>query len=345
VEKMDDLRSVFGVGTKTCFVTGGTGLLGTTLIEKLLEMGVRVVALVRDKVPMSRFWLESDLFRDVIVVIGDVLDRDTVRRVLFEYDVDVTFHLAAQTIVGIALKDPMTTLDVNVRGTFNILEAFREYCGRVDSRPVLVVASSDKAYGIMSGDFYDEETPLRGRFPYDVSKSCADLIAQSYAVTYDLDIGVTRCGNFFGPGDLNGSRLIPSVILSLLQDRDPVLRSDGTHVRDYIFTEDGADGYILLAAALRESRVRRERCCFNFSYSESRTVLDVTHTILELMGSSRRPVIKNIVEKEIPNQHMNNGRAVEELGWNPRVGFINGLKQTIEWYRRYSHLIRIPIEQ
>src|SRR5579871_6225977 len=269
------------------FVTGATGLVGGWLVKRLLGAGADVVCLVRDWVPQSEAARSHDIER-VNVVRGDVRDQATLERVLGEYEIDTVFHLAAQTIVGIANRNPISTFETNIQGTWAILEAAR----RSPLVKQIVVASSDKAYGDQDELPYAENTPLEGRHPYDVSKSCADLIAQAYAKTFGLPVAVTRCGNFYGGGDLNWSRIVPGTIRSILKNERPIIRSDGSYVRDYFYVEDGAAAYMYLAEALaRDSALAGE--AFNFSTGEPRSVLDVVATISSAMNSSLQPDIRN----------------------------------------------------
>src|SRR6202051_1157479 len=244
---------------RSVFVTGGTGLLGSWLVKQLLEAGSNVVCLVRDWVPQSEL-VRSRRIEQVNTVRGEVTDRDLIERALGEYEVEVVFHLAAQTIVGIANRNPVSTFSTNIEGTWNLLEA----CRRSPRVASIVVASSDKAYGDQEHLPYREDAPLQGRHPYDVSKSCADLIAQTYAHTYGLPVAVTRCGNFYGGGDLNWNRIVPGTIRSVLRGERPIVRSDGRYVRDYFYVEDGANAYITLAEALA-ARPDLKGEAFNFS--------------------------------------------------------------------------------
>ncbi len=227
---------------RTVFVTGATGLLGSWLVKSLLERNASVVALVRDWIPESEL-VRSDALSQIKIVRGDLADRDLLERVTGEYEVETVFHLAAQTIVGIANRNPISTFEANIRGTWNLLEA----CRRSPAVRQVIVASSDKAYGINEELPYSEDTPLRGSHPYDVSKSCADLIAQSYFKSFDTPVCITRCGNLYGGGDLNWNRLIPGTIRSALRDESPIIRSDGSYIRDYFYVADGALAYLHLA--------------------------------------------------------------------------------------------------
>ena len=226
------------------FVTGATGLVGGWLVKRLLAMGAVVVCLVRDWVPQSELVRSGDLER-VKVVRGDLCDQALLERILGEYEITTVIHLAAQTIVTVANRNPVSTFETNIAGTWRLLEA----CRRSPTVRQIVIASSDKAYGDQAVLPYDETTPLQGRHPYDVSKSCADLIAHAYAVTYGLPVAITRCGNFYGGGDLNWNRIIPGTIRSIIRGQPPVIRSDGQFVRDYFYVEDGAAAYMTLAEA------------------------------------------------------------------------------------------------
>jgi CDP-glucose 4,6-dehydratase len=311
------------------FVTGGTGLVGGWLVRRLVAAEADVVCLVRDWVPKSELVRER-LVEHATVVRGDVRDRELLERVLGEYEVDTVFHLAAQTIVPIANRNPLSTFETNVGGTWALLEA----CRRSPSVRQIVLASSDKAYGAHDRLPYTEETPLRGTHPYDVSKSCADLIAQAYASTYGLPVVVTRCGNFYGGGDLNWNRLVPGTIRSALRGRSPVIRSDGSYVRDYFYVEDGAASYTLLAQALAEDRTLAGEA-FNFSNETQVTVLELAQKILAAMGSDLEPTILDEAPNEIRSQYLSAERARARLGWEPLFSLDAGLDRTIDWYRDF----------
>ena len=241
-----ELNRAFWLDRPT-FVTGGTGLVGSWLIRRLIDAGADVVCLVRDWVPQSEF-VRAKLIDQVKVVRGDIRDREIIERTLGEYEINTVIHLAAQTIVTIANRNPISTFETNIAGTWNLLES----CRRSPSVKQIVIASSDKAYGDQETLPYDESTPLQGQHPYDVSKSAADLIANTYAVSFDLSVAITRCGNFYGGGDLNWNRIIPGTIRSILRGQNPIIRSDGEYIRDYFFVEDGAAAYMLLAEKLAE---------------------------------------------------------------------------------------------
>jgi len=266
----------------------------------------------------------------VRIVRGDIRSQPLMERVLGEFEIDVVFHLAAQTVVGVANRNPVSTLDSNIRGTWSVLEA----CRRSPALGAVILASSDKAYGDQTVLPYTEDTALEGRHPYDVSKSCADLIAQAYANTYDLPVGITRCGNFYGGGDLNWNRLVPGTIRSVLRGQRPVIRSDGSPVRDYFYVEDGAAAYITLAEAVR-TRSELHGEAFNFSNEIQLTVLDLTRKILDAMGSSLEPDVRADARAEIGHQWLSAAKARKHLAWAPAFDLESGLARTIPWYEEY----------
>lgn len=310
-------------------VTGGTGLVGSWLIRRLKEAGADVVCLVRDWVPQSEL-VRTRLIENLKVVRGDIRDREILERTLGEYEIDTVIHLAAQTIVTIANRNPISTFETNITGTWNILEAARR-SSRVKQ---IVMASSDKAYGDQIALPYNETTPLQGQHPYDVSKSAADLIASSYAASYDLPLVITRCGNFYGGGDLNWNRIIPGTIRSILRGQRPVIRSDGHYIRDYFYVEDGAAAYMLLAEQLA---TRRELIgeAFNFSNEIQVSVLEIVERILKLMESDLEPEILNEVSNEIRHQYLSAVKARQILNWKPLFDLDNALSLTIDWYKEY----------
>jgi CDP-glucose 4,6-dehydratase len=322
------MRSSFWRDRPT-FVTGATGLLGGWLVRRLLELGADVVCLVRDWVPQSEL-VRSRLIEQVKVVRGDVRDQALLERILGEYEIDTVFHLAAQTIVGIANRNPISTFETNIKGTWVLLES----CRRSPTVRQIVLASSDKAYGDQDQLPYDEQTPLHGRHPYDVSKSCADLIAQAYAVTYDLPVTITRCGNLYGGGDLNWNRIVPGTIRSVLRGERPVIRSDGQYVRDYFYVEDAAAAYTLLAEQLAKNPDLRGHA-FNFSNETPVTVLELTRRILILMGSTLEPDIRDEATNEIRQQYLSAEKARRMLGWHPLFTLDEGLRRTITWYQEF----------
>ncbi|HXK01789.1 MAG TPA: NAD-dependent epimerase/dehydratase family protein [Verrucomicrobiae bacterium] len=310
-------------------VTGATGLVGAWLTRRLKEAGAEVVCLVRDWVPQSEL-VRGGTIERVNVVRGDVRERDLVERTIGEYEVDTVIHLAAQTIVGIANRNPVSTFESNIQGTWSVLEA----CRRSPGVRSIVIASSDKAYGDQQKLPYGEDTPLEGRHPYDVSKSCADLIAQAYAKSFSLPVAVTRCGNFYGGGDLNWNRIVPGTIRSIIRGERPVIRSDGQFVRDYFYVEDGAAAYMLLAEQLY-ARPELRGMAFNFSNEIQVTVLDLVKRILCAMHSTLEPDVRNEASNEIRHQYLSAARARTLLGWAPLFSLDQGLERTIAWYREY----------
>lgn len=311
---------------KSVLVTGASGLLGGWLTKHLLAEGASVTAVVRDWVPQAEI-VRAKILEQVNVVRGDVVDQDCMERALGEYEVQTVFHLAAQTVVGIANVNPASTLESNVRGTWSLLEA----CRRSPRVQAIVTASSDKAYGAQPVLPYSEDMPLQGRHPYDVSKSCADLIAQSYAHTFNVPVAITRCGNFYGGGDLNWNRIVPGTIRSVLRGERPVVRSDGNYVRDYLYVEDGSAAYMLLAEALTKDPSLRGSA-FNFSTETPVTVLDLVDQILGAMNSALKPVVRNEATNEIREQFLSAKLARERLKWKPQFTLHTGLKHTIAWY-------------
>jgi CDP-glucose 4,6-dehydratase len=311
------------------FVTGGTGLVGSWLVRRLVEARADVVCLVRDWVPQSEL-VRSRRIEQVKVVRGDVRDGETLERALGEYEIDTVIHLAAQTIVPIANRNPLSTFETNIQGTWNLLEA----CRRSPRVRQIVIASSDKAYGDQEQLPYNESTPLQGRHPYDVSKSAADLIAATYARCFDAPVAVTRCGNFYGGGDLNWNRIVPGTIRSVIRGQRPVIRSDGQYVRDYFYVEDGAAAYMLLAERLAQRPELRGEA-FNFSYGKPLAVLDVVGRILSFMQSKLKPEILNEAVHEIRRQYLDAGKARRVLGWSPLFSLESGLEKTIAWYKAF----------
>jgi CDP-glucose 4,6-dehydratase len=317
---------------KPVFVTGATGLVGGWLVKRLLNAGADVISLVRDWVPQSEMVRSRDIER-IKVVRGDLRDRECLERILGEYEINTVFHLAAQTIVGIANRNPISTLESNILGTWNLLEA----CRRSPVVKSIVVASSDKAYGDQAVLPYSEDTPLQGQHPYDVSKSCADLIAHMYAVSYQLPVAITRCGNFYGGGDLNWNRIVPGTIRSVLRGKRPIIRSDGKFVRDYFYVEDGAEAYMALAEGLANRPELRGEA-FNFSYEIQISVLDLVQQILDRMGSKLEPDVRNEASNEIRHQYLSAAKVQKVLGWKPLYNLDEGLNRTIMWYREFLAL-------
>jgi CDP-glucose 4,6-dehydratase len=311
------------------FVTGATGLVGSWLVKRLIEAEADVVCLVRDWIPQSEL-VRAQLIDKVKVVRGDVRDQSELERALGEHEIDTVIHLAAQTIVGIANRNPVSTFESNIQGTWALLEAAR----RSPLVKQIVVASSDKAYGDQEILPYSEETPLQGQHPYDVSKSCADLISASYAKVYDLPVVITRCGNFYGGGDLNWNRIVPGTIRSILRGQRPIIRSDGSYIRDYFYVEDGAAAYMFLAEKLAENPDLKGEA-FNFSNEIQITVSDLTGRILRAMNSDLQPDIRSEATNEIKHQYLSAAKARESLQWSPLFDLDEGLRRTIDWYEEF----------
>ncbi|HXX94104.1 MAG TPA: NAD-dependent epimerase/dehydratase family protein, partial [Planctomycetota bacterium] len=287
-------------------ITGATGILGPWLTKALVEAGHRVVCLVRDQVPESNFYALG-LERKVSIVPGALERYEDVARALNEYEVEACYHLGAQAIVTVGNRDPISTFETNIKGSWNVLEAARHH------RPLrrLVFASSDKAYGDLDTLPYTEEMPLRGSHPYDASKSCADLLAQCYLQTYRLPVAIVRCGNLYGGGDLNFNRIIPGTIRSVLAGEPPVIRSDGTPLRDYLYIQDAVSAYLALGGS-------EETGAFNFGTETPTSVLDLVRQILIQMKSKLRPDVKNEATHEIARQWLSCRKAREVLGWKPK---------------------------
>jgi CDP-glucose 4,6-dehydratase len=315
--------------SRRVFVTGCTGLVGSWTVRALLDRGAHVVGLVRDRVSGSEL-VRAGLDRRIDVVRGCVESAELLERVMAEYEVETVLHLAAQTIVGIANRSPLSTFETNIKGTWCVLEAARR-CGY---DPQVVVASSDKAYGDQEVLPYTEDAPLQGRHPYDASKSCTDILALTYAHTYRLPVCVTRCGNFYGGGDLNWNRIVPGTVRSILHGERPVLRSDGTNIRDYFYVKDGAEAYLHLAERMAaDPAVCGE--AFNFSTEIKVSALELVRTVLRLMGSPLTPVVLGTSSNEIKHQYLSSEKARRVLGWAPRYRLEDALGETIDWYREY----------
>lgn len=311
-------------------VTGATGIVGSWLTRDLLERGAHVVAFVLDADPQTELY-RSGLVRRVNVVEGQLQDFAAVERAIVAHEVDTVFHLGAQAIVTVAQRSPLPTFEANVRGTWNVLEAARMHSDLVKR---VVVASSDKAYGEHAALPYTEDMPLQGKFPYEVSKSCADLITQSYYHTYGLPVAVARCGNIYGGGDLNWSRIVPGTIRSLMRGESPVLRSDGNFIRDYIYVKDVSRAYLRLAEALGAPQVRGQS--FNFSPGTQVTVIEIVNQIRSLMRCQHlQPTILNSAKGEIRNQYLSSAKAERVLQWQPEYDLNRGLTETLSWYRDF----------
>jgi CDP-glucose 4,6-dehydratase len=309
------------------FVTGATGIVGSWLVRELIGRHANVAVLVRDADPQSELLRSGDIQR-CTVFNGTVEDLWTLERAISLHEAEYVFHLAAQTIVGVAHRNPFTTFETNVRGTYNLLEACRIHASLVRG---VVVASSDKAYGEVDALPYVETMPLRGRHPYEVSKSCTDLIAASYCHSYGVPVTIARCGNIYGGGDLNWSRIVPGTIRSLLRGERPMLRSDGTFRRDYIYVKDVARAYMLLGEHACAPAVRGE--AFNFSDESPLSVLDIVNAIRRLLGSDLEPDVRNVAQGEIRDQYLSAAKARDTLNWRATYDLDTALRETIAWYR------------
>jgi CDP-glucose 4,6-dehydratase len=308
-------------------VTGATGIVGSCLVRELLDNGANVAVLVRDADPQSELLRSGEITR-CTVFNGQMEDLWTLERAISLHEAAYVFHLAAQTIVGVAHRNPFTTFETNVRGTYNLLEACRMHGSLVEG---VIVASSDKAYGEVESLPYLETMPLNGKHPYEVSKSCTDLIAASYCHSYNVPVTIARCGNIYGGGDLNWSRIVPGTVRSLLRGERPVLRSDGTFRRDYIYVKDVALAYMLLGEKASDPAVRGE--AFNFSDEKPLSVLDMVRAIGRQMGSDVEPDVRNIAQGEIRDQFLNAAKARKTLGWRASYDLDAGLSETVAWYR------------
>jgi len=319
---------------RSVLVTGATGLLGSWLTQSLVKAGASVVILLRDTVPRS-FLETSGTIHKVNIVPGDLADYFTVLRAVNEYEVETVFHIGAQTIVGTAARSVLSTFESNIKGTWNVLEACRA-CSKLVRR--VLVASSDKAYGVSAKLPYTEETPLEGRFPYDVSKSCADLLARSYFETYQLPVAIARCGNLYGGGDLNFSRIVPGTIRSVLRGERPIIRSDGKFLRDYFYVEDAVQAYLTLAEQLESAKAHGQ--AFNFGNETPYTVLEVVERILAVMDAQElKPLILNEASGEIREQYLDCTKARTWLDWRPQFTFEEGLARTMDWYRKFFDVV------
>jgi CDP-glucose 4,6-dehydratase len=310
-------------------VTGCTGVLGSWLTMTLVDCGADVVGLLYEENPRSEL-VRSGTIGRVTTLRGSITDYAVVERVVNDFQIEVVFHLAAQALVGVANRNPLSTFETNIRGTWNVLEAVR----RSENVKGLVVASSDKAYGDQETLPYKEDAPLLGRHPYDVSKSCADLIAMAYAHTYRLPIGITRCGNIYGGGDLHWDRVVPGTVRSAIRGERPIIRSDGTPKRDYIYVKDAVSGNLLLAERLEDPSVRGE--AFNFGHDSPLAVLEIVREVLDVAGRpDLEPLILNEAEHEIHSQYLDSSKARRVLGWKPAYSLRDGLGETVSWYRSF----------
>jgi CDP-glucose 4,6-dehydratase len=320
-------------GTST-LVTGAQGFIGSWLVSRLLDEGARVVALRRDVPAESRFGIEG-LEQRCDVVLGDLVDYESLVRALNEYEVKAVFHLGAQTIVGTANRSPLSTYETNIRGTYLLLEACRAVGVVGDGVERVVVASSDKAYGSHDELPYSEDFALQPRYPYDVSKAATDMIARSYAVTYSLPVAVTRLANVYGGGDFNFSRIVPDTARALVRGDRPVIRSDGTPERDYIYAPDAVDAYLAIAASLDEPAMHGR--AWNAGAGQPYAVSEIVGRLIAASGRDLEPDVQGegTPHGEIDRQFLDSTRIREELGWEPRWELDDGLRETWAWYERH----------
>jgi CDP-glucose 4,6-dehydratase len=330
--KIEDLERLNFWKGKRVFVSGATGIIGLNLVNRLCGLDAEVTAFVRDWVPRAKklgSWLGNS--GSVSIVRGELEDYDCVARTLAEYETEYIFHLGAQTIVNVGNRSPLTTFRANIEGTWNLLEAARVLNSYSPDIKGICVASSDKAYGTSAILPYTEDMPLKGEHPYDVSKSCTDLIAQSYATSYQLPVCIARMGNIYGPGDLNFNRIVPGTIKSLIEGKRPQIRSDGKPIREYFFVEDGVDAYLTMAQNIETKKIYGE--AFNFSSGEKICVSDLVRRIISHYGSDVEPEILNTSKNEIQDQYLSIEKAEKVLGWSPKFSVDRGLALTIPWYK------------
>ena len=328
------MRNIFWADRRV-FVTGANGFLGSWLTEKLVEKKAKVVALIRDQLPESQF-NTSGIMNKVTLINGRLEDYELIERLLNEYEIDTCFHLGAQTLVEIAERSPLSTFESNIKGTWNVLEAVR----KIDTVERLVLASSDKAYGSSDKLPYSEDDYLHGLHPYDVTKTCSDLIAQAYYNTYGLPVVITRCGNIYGGGDLNFSRIVPATIKAAIFNKNPVLRSDGTYLRDYIYVKDVVIAYMTLAENLESKNVKGQ--AFNIGTETPISVLKLVDKILTLCEKGfLKTVIKNEAEHEIKKQYLDCQKIRRILGWNYKYDLDTGLKEAISWYNKFLNEVKV----
>jgi len=319
---------------RNVLVTGANGFLGSWLTERLVNNAASVVALLRDDIPNTNLSY-SGTDKRISTVWGDLVNFETIRRILNEYCIDTVFHVGAQAVVAIANRSPIPTFYSNITGTWNVLEAAR----LTETVECVMVASSDKAYGKHNILPYTEDAALLAKYPYDVSKACTDLIARSYWSTYGLPVGITRCANFYGGGDLNFSRIVPDAVRSILRGQRPVIRSDGTPVREYFYIEDAVDAYLTFAEQMKAKKLQGD--AINFGTGEYLSVLDLVKRIIAVSGRRLEPEIlgKGELHAEIDRQYLSSDKARRLLGWNAKTRLDEGLRKTFKWYEEYFNFI------
>ncbi|MCS7184625.1 MAG: GDP-mannose 4,6-dehydratase [bacterium] len=313
---------------RSVLITGYEGFLGSHLTKKMIELGAKVVG-VDIKTHRKNTILNSKDYKNIKVIKGSVTNYKLMKKVLLKNKINVVFHLAAKAIVNECLNNPLEAFSTNIKGTWTLLEA----CRNIKHIESIIVASSDKAYGIHEKLPYKETAPLKGVYPYDVSKSCADLIAYSYYYTFGLPIVITRCGNIFGPGDFSFSRIVPDTIRSIILEKPVLIRSDGTYTRDYVYVEDIVEGYVLIAEKTNKLKLYGE--AFNLSYENPISVIELVKKIYKITNRKENYKILNKVRYEIKHQYLSSRKAIEVLGWKPKYSLEEGLKITIRWYENY----------
>lgn len=330
---MENNKTVGGMGMsfwkeKNVMVTGADGFIGSWLANELVSKGSNVLTILRDIKKESNMDVLG--IKDKVNIIhGDIIDFNTIARGFNEYDIEICFHLAAQAIVGSANKSPLSTFESNIKGTWNLLEA----CRLNHSVKRIVIASSDKAYGQQKKLPYTEDSPLLGFYPYDASKACADILAKSYFKSYNLPLAITRNANTYGPADMNSSRLIPDIIISLLKNKQPIIRSDGTPERDYMYIKDAICAYLTLAENLQRDDVVGQ--AYNFGTGNPISVLDLYKKIIYIIGKDIQPKILGKASNEIDRQFLAIEKVKETFGWLPKISLEKGLSETVEWYKEY----------
>ena len=309
-------------------VTGADGFIGGHVAKALAEKGAKVTTIARDIKKINNIGI-LNLKNKIDIVRGDLINLEDCERAINEYDIEFCFHIAAQAIVGPANRSPLSTFESNIKGTWNILET----CRRSKTIKGTIIASSDKAYGQQKKLPYTEDSPLNGYFPYDASKACAEIIARSYFMTYNMPLAITRNANSYVPADMNLCRIIPDVITMLLKDEQPIIRSDGNPERDYMYIKDAVNAYLILAENLHRKEVVGQ--AFNFGTGKPISVLDLYKKIIKLVGKNADPNILGQAKNEIDRQYLDSSKAKDILNWEPKYDLDSGLKETIEWYKKY----------